>query len=353
MISNDGLRYLYIFIYFSITFHIEDFVVCLSEIKYKSVSGVANVAKIEFDESVLEILTKLVGKSGKALLRVNEYATATRVVSSPVVYEVIIQNISSGHLVLELNKECFSLIQTSAIPVNIDVCFCLIDVFQSMHSAIENVNLDIIFPDVSCSTNLPNSSSKPPPSERLSVEQSHAIDVMLDSSHKAPVLLLGPFGAGKTRTIAASVNRIIARRQPESKILICTHSNSAADHYIEEYFHPKHKKADLDPRTVPLRINWEHRYTTSVSDKVLTYCLQDLNTGLFATPVKEDLDKHTIIICTLITSESLYKLGLPAGYFSHIFIDEAAQAMEVEALVPLQLATRNTRVVLAGDHLQV
>ena len=316
-------------------------------------TGVAKVGKIEFDESVLEILTKLVGKSGKALLRVNEYATTTRVVSNPVVYEVIVQNISSGHLVLELNNECFSLIKTSAIPVNIDVCFCLIDIFQSMHSAIDNVNLDVIFPDVSCSANLPLSKSTPPLWEALSSEQSHAIDVMLDSTQKAPVLLLGPFGAGKTRTIAASVNRIIARRQPESKILICTHSNSAADHYIEEYFHPRHKIAELDPRTVPLRINWEHRYTTSVSDKVLTYCLQDLNTGLFASPTKEDLDKHTIIICTLVTSESLYKLDLPEDYFSHIFIDEAAQAMEVEALVPLLLATRDTRVVLAGDHLQV
>ena len=103
----------------------------------------------------------------------------------------------------------------------------------------------------------------------------------------------------------------------------------------------------------PLRINWKYRFTTSVSDKVLAYCLQDMETGLFKEPLKSDLDRHSIIICTLVTSETLYNLNLPKGYFSHIFIDEAAQAMEVEALLPFLLASEKTRIVLAGDHLQV
>ena len=41
------------------------------------------------------------------------------------------------------------------------------------------------------------------------------------------------------------------------------------------------------------------------------------------------------------------------GFFTHIFIDEAAQALECETLIPLGLADENTRIVLAGDHLQV
>ena len=45
-------------------------------------------------------------------------------------------------------------------------------------------------------------------------------------------------------------------------------------------------------------------------------------------------------------------LGL-AGFFTHIFIDEAAQALECETLIPLGLADEKTRIVLAGDHLQV
>lgn len=41
------------------------------------------------------------------------------------------------------------------------------------------------------------------------------------------------------------------------------------------------------------------------------------------------------------------------GFFTHILLDEAAQAMESEALMPLALATPMTRIVLAGDHMQL
>lgn len=34
-------------------------------------------------------------------------------------------------------------------------------------------------------------------------------------------------------------------------------------------------------------------------------------------------------------------------------VDEAAQAMELETLIPLTLAEPKTRVFLAGDHMQV
>lgn len=41
------------------------------------------------------------------------------------------------------------------------------------------------------------------------------------------------------------------------------------------------------------------------------------------------------------------------GFFTHIFIDEAAQALECETLIPLSLANEDTCIVLAGDHMQV
>lgn len=42
-----------------------------------------------------------------------------------------------------------------------------------------------------------------------------------------------------------------------------------------------------------------------------------------------------------------------SGHFTHILLDEAAQAMECEAIMPLALANDGTRIVLAGDHMQV
>lgn len=41
------------------------------------------------------------------------------------------------------------------------------------------------------------------------------------------------------------------------------------------------------------------------------------------------------------------------GLFSHILLDEAAQAMECETIMPFALANKTTRIVLAGDHMQV
>ena len=47
-----------------------------------------------------------------------------------------------------------------------------------------------------------------------------------------------------------------------------------------------------------------------------------------------------------------FSLGLQ-GMFTHIFIDEAAQTLESESLMPLTLATEKTCIVLAGDHRQI
>jgi len=40
-------------------------------------------------------------------------------------------------------------------------------------------------------------------------------------------------------------------------------------------------------------------------------------------------------------------------FFTHIFLDEAAQALETEMLIPISLAGPKTRLILAGDQMQV
>lgn len=72
--------------------------------------------------------------------------------------------------------------------------------------------------------------------------------------------------------------------------------------------------------------------------------------GTFRNPTEEDLRDCGLIVTTLTTSSSLTSLDL---LFTHIVIDEAAQALECEVLIPLALATPQTRLVLAGDQMQL
>ena len=47
-----------------------------------------------------------------------------------------------------------------------------------------------------------------------------------------PSLVLGPFGCGKTRALLECV-KLLALYMSDARVLICTHSNSAADLYVE------------------------------------------------------------------------------------------------------------------------
>ena len=75
--------------------------------------------------------------------------------------------------------------------------------------------------------------------------------------------------------------------------------------------------------------------------------------GAYVLPTREDVILHRVVIATLAVSRHLLELRLNHGFFTHILIDEAYQALEPEALIPLALAGPNTKVVFTGDHMQV
>ena len=73
----------------------------------------------------------------------------------------------------------------------------------------------------------------------------------------------------------------------------------------------------------------------------------------YVLPTIDDVIRHRVVITTLAMSQHLLELQLNRGFFTHILVDEAAQALEPEALIPLALAGQNTKVVFTGDHVQV
>ena len=83
----------------------------------------------------------------------------------------------------------------------------------------------------------------------------------------------------------------------------------------------------------------------------MKYCLVE-NERCFVPPTADDVRNSRIVVTTLETSLVLTRLRLKS-LFTHIFIDEAAQANECRAIMPLSLADEKTCVVFAGDHMQM
>ncbi len=73
----------------------------------------------------------------------------------------------------------------------------------------------------------------------------------------------------------------------------------------------------------------------------------------FSTPPYAELEAMNFIISTNTSVSNLRLAGVKRGFFSHIIIDEAAQATECELAIPLSLAEKTTKVCMVGDHRQI
>lgn len=92
----------------------------------------------------------------------------------------------------------------------------------------------------------------------------------------------------------------------------------------------------------------------STTDEItLEYCHLSADGQSFLEPTEAALDQHNIVITTATMAVYFQDLKLPEGYFTHILIDEASQMLECEALIALCLSGPNTKIVLAGDHMQM
>lgn len=209
----------------------------------------------------------------------------------------------------------------------------------------------VLFP-TGMASSLPPS---PPISLRLSnrdlesnPQQSSAVQqIVAGASKPAPYLVFGPPGTGKTVTVVEAINQI-HRLNPTAHILACAPSNSAADLLCERLkghvdTHLLHRlyASSRDPRSVPPQLmklsNWDER--------------QDC----FIFPAKETLMKYKVIVSTLVNSGRLVSGGIPIGHFTHIFIDEAGQAVEPECVIGIAglLHPQEGQLVLAGDPEQL
>ncbi|KAI8503649.1 hypothetical protein Bbelb_186200 [Branchiostoma belcheri] len=146
-------------------------------------------------------------------------------------------------------------------------------------------------------------------------------------------------GTGKTVTLVEAILQVF-HTLPYSRIIACTPSNSAADLLAERLHHSGQvKQADM------VRLNAFQR-VQEVPESIERYCMDG--------DQLEQVSRRRIIVATCSTAGLLYSLGLRAGHFTHVFVDEAGQATEPECLIPVGLcAGVQSQVVLAGDPMQL
>ena len=175
--------------------------------------------------------------------------------------------------------------------------------------------------------------------------QSKAISNMLSVSAKAPFLLTGAFGTGKTHVLAC-VAAAIVKEDASAKVLIATHHNKSADTFVSKYFGTMESTITLPPTVAPIRIS-----TKDQSDDVNKSYFVRFNDPVIT---KELLNERRIVVTTFLTTlRFAFTEKVPRGYFTHILIDEGAQSREPETIAPLIFADEKTKVIIGGDHLQV
>ena len=131
-------------------------------------------------------------------------------------------------------------------------------------------------------------------------------------------------------------------------ILVCTQQHTSGDAFItclQDMVISMPEKTYI-AKIVPSR--YSNQKMLSHINKKTT--LSDFGRDISCFPPS----KHSYLIVTTCQMAHNMKRKLPPNFcFSHIFLDEAAQMREAEAVAPLCMANSDTKIVIAGDKQQV
>ena len=133
---------------------------------------------------------------------------------------------------------------------------------------------------------------------------------------------------------------------PGAKVLATAPSNAAADLICE--------KLSTKGCTNMLRLNGMLRNEADVPSAVKRFTRKGQSGfDTFSIPSLEELQSFDIIVSTCTSAGYLASQGSLPGWFTHVFVDEAAQALEPEVLIPISTAEPGALIVFAGDFKQL
>ena len=182
----------------------------------------------------------------------------------------------------------------------------------------------------------------PPRYQELNLDsyQQRALFTILNCTSGAPILVTGPFGTGKTRLLVRAAYEIL--RFPGNRVLMCAHHQASVDTFID-YFGKIATNSEKP---------WQKKIVRIVLNKRYIFQYKPAYPQFFnARDTLQSIDSYDLVITTLGTSHTLIRKN--RRDFTHILIDEGAQTREPETISPLCFATEHTKIIIAGDHLQV
>lgn len=219
--------------------------------------------------------------------------------------------------------------------------------YHAVHAAADHLDADFLFPSQSMKR---RSITTTPfvPFNFLNEEQMQSVEVILGCKGAPPYAIHGPPGTGKTMTIIEAILQLY-KTKSSVRILVCAASNSAADDILEKLIH--NDTVGVKENEI-FRLNATSRAYEDVQPDNIRFCYFE---GLvFKCPPLNALLRYKVIVSTYMSTSLIFAEGLRRGHFSHIFLDEAGQASEPEAMIPIaNLCRRDTVVVLAGDPMQL
>jgi helicase MOV-10 len=151
-------------------------------------------------------------------------------------------------------------------------------------------------------------------------------------------------GTAKTITIMEAIQQVL-RANPNSRILACAPSNSAADLIASRL--SNHNPNEL------FRFYAPSRFKNQVPDNLLSYTYVR-HDGHFSVSTLDRMKQFRIVVTTCVSASMVSGIGLPQGHYSHIFIDEVGHATEPEVFVSIKtIADKSTDIILLGDPKQL